>query len=164
MKIAILGNSGSGKTTLARRLAAGTSAVVLDLDQVFWASGTEERPSEERIAWVQRFCAEHESWILEGCYADLVQAALPWRPELIFLDPGLEVCLSHCRQRPHEPHKYQTQEEQDANLGFLLTWVADYYQRDGLMSHRAHQELYDIYEGPKRRLTAPAQNLAEGGA
>ena len=155
MKIAILGNSGSGKSTLARRLAAGTSAAVLDLDLVFWDSGTAERPAEERIAMVRRFCADHESWILEGCYADLVAAALPWKPELIFLDPGLEACLSHCRQRPHEPHKYPTKEEQDAKLDFLLTWVADYYEREGLMSHRGHQELFSHYDGPKRHITAP---------
>ena len=35
MKVAIIGNSGSGKSTLAGRIAAGGSAVILDLDLVF---------------------------------------------------------------------------------------------------------------------------------
>lgn len=154
MKIAIVGNSGSGKTTLARELAAAQSVPVLDLDTVFWLSSVPvERPSADRIAEVQRFCGQHDSWIIEGCYADLIEASFPWAPELIFLDPGREACLANCRARPHEPHKYRTRAEQDAKLDFLLQWVADYYERDGLMSHAAHRALFDRYTGPKRRIT-----------
>lgn len=157
MKIAIMGNSGSGKSFLARTLAADPSIRVLDLDLVFWDSGSTEKPSEVRIAEVRKFCQEHESWIIEGCYSDLIEATFPWKPELIFMDPGQEVCISNCRRRPHEPHKYPTQEEQDRNLDFLLTWVADYYQRDGLMSYRSHCELFDRYDGPKRRVTTQSE-------
>lgn len=152
MKVAIVGNSGSGKSTLARSLAAGRSIAVLDLDLVFWNPGPVERPSAERVAEVQRFCRGHDSWIIEGCYADLIEASFPWCPELIFLDPGRDVCVANCRRRPHEPHKYPTKEEQDQRLDFLIEWVADYYERDGLMSHRAHQALFDRYPGPKRRV------------
>jgi adenylate kinase family enzyme len=153
MKVAIIGNSGSGKSTLARALATDSSAEVLDLDLVFWDSGAAERPLAKRIAEVQKFCHGHESWIIEGCYADLIEASLPWRPELIFMDPGLEACISNCRRRPHEPHKYRTKEEQDQNLDFLLAWVANYYVRDGIMSYRCHEELYNCYDGPKRRVS-----------
>jgi hypothetical protein len=125
----------------------------MDLDMVFWNPGPVERPSAERVGEVQRFCRDHESWIIEGCYADLIEASFPWTPELIFMDPGREVCISNCRRRPHEPHKYRTKEEQDQKLDFLLTWVADYYARDGLMSYRSHKELFDRYNGPKRRVT-----------
>ncbi len=152
MKVAIVGNSGSGKTTLAHRLAAGASVPVLDLDLVFWQPGAPiERPGAERVADVQRFCREHESWIVEGCYADLIEASFAWNPKLIFLDPGREVCLANCRSRPLEPHKYRTREDQDEKLQFLLEWVADYYKRDGLMSLASHQALFDQYEGPKER-------------
>jgi adenylate kinase family enzyme len=153
MKIAIIGNSGSGKSVLAGALASGSSTRVLDLDLVFWEAGTIERPSTVRIAALQKFCREHESWIIEGCYADLIEASFPWRPELIFMDPGQEVCISNCRRRPHEPHKYRTQEEQDQNLDFLLAWVSNYYEREGLMSYRCHNELFKRYDGPKRRVT-----------
>jgi len=156
MKVAIIGNSGSGKTTLARALAADRPIAILDLDLVFWQPGTAiERPSADRIADVERFCREHDSWIIEGCYADLVAATLPWHPELVFMDPGRDTCIANCRRRSHEPHKYQTPEEQDQRLEFLLAWVADYYRRDGLMSHRAHQALFDGYRGPKRRISDP---------
>jgi adenylate kinase family enzyme len=160
MKIAIIGNSGSGKSMLARSLASEYSTNVLDLDLVFWDSGTIERPSTVRIAELQKFCSEHESWIIEGCYADLIEASFPWRPELIFMDPGQEVCISNCRKRPHEPHKYKTKEEQDQNLEFLLAWVANYYDREGIMSYRCHNELYNCYDGPKRRIIEQADQQA----
>ena len=154
MKVAILGNSGSGKSTLARLLAASGSVPILDLDLVFWQPGVPiERPSAERIADVQRFCCEHESWIIEGCYADLIESSLPWGPDLIFLDPGRDVCLANCQSRPLESHKYQTKQDQDKKLGFLLKWVADYYERDGLMSFALHQALFDRYTGPKKRIS-----------
>lgn len=149
-----MGNSGSGKSTLARSLAADTTVAILDLDLVFWQPGTAlERPGVERIATVERFCREHESWIIEGCYADLIAASLAWQPELVFMDPGKDACIANCRRRPHEPHKYRTPKEQDERLEFLVRWVADYYVRDGLMSFRAHQALFEGYSGPKRRVS-----------
>jgi adenylate kinase family enzyme len=163
MKVAILGNSGSGKSTLARRLAANGSVPVLDLDLVFWQPGVPvERPSAARIADVQRFCRQHDSWIIEGCYADLIESSLPWNPELIYLDPGRDVCLANCQRRPLEPHKYRTKQDQDEKLAFLLKWVADYYERDGLMSLAAHEALFDRYAGPKKRITE--QKAAQPGA
>jgi adenylate kinase family enzyme len=168
MKVAIIGNSGSGKSTLARVLAAGRAVPVLDLDLVFWQPGTAvERPSAERIAAVERFCREHDAWIIEGCYADLIEASFPWQPELVFLDPGREVCLENCRRRPHEPHKYATAREQEERREFLLPWVAEYYERDGLMSWRAHEALFARYPGPKRWVreqTSLPSGVADVGA
>jgi len=153
MKVAIIGNSGSGKSTQARKLADSSATIVLDLDLVFWESASlVERPSAERIADVQRFCREHDSWIIEGCYTDLIEASFPWAPELIFMDPGSEVCISNCLRRPHEPHKYPTKEDQDQNLDFLIRWVSDYYHREGLMSYHSHRVLFDGYQGPKKRI------------
>lgn len=154
MKAAIIGNSGSGKSTLARQLAASTDAAVLDLDTVYWQPGQAvERPPGERVALVRDFCRSHPSWIVEGCYADLIEAALPFGPELIFLDPGIEACQAHCRNRPFEPHKFASKEEQDRHLAFLLEWVEGYYQRDDTMSLVAHRALFERYAGPKRRIT-----------
>jgi adenylate kinase family enzyme len=160
MRIAILGNSGSGKSTLARRLAAETGADVLDLDTVAWAPGKIAVPRNPvaAAAAVQTFCGTHRHWVVEGCYADLVRATLTFRPRLIFLDPGLERCLANCRARPWEPHKYASKEEQDERLAFLLTWVADYYTRDGDLSLAGHQALYEAYDGPKEHLRALAED------
>ena len=99
------------------------------------------------------FCTANRTWVVEGCYGNLVGASLGFQPLLIFVNPGLEACLANCRSRPWEPHKYASKEEQDANLEFLLSWVADYYSREGPMSLGFHRALFDGYEGREIELT-----------
>lgn len=151
-RVAILGNSGSGKSTLASALALKSGAPVLDLDAIVWEPGkvAVARPPEAALADLNAFCHGSESWIVEGCYADLIEATFRWQPELIFMNPGEEVCLRHCRVRPWEPSKYASKEEQDAKLDFLLSWVSEYYRRDGTMSLKGHRALFEAYAGPKR--------------
>ncbi|MCW5548707.1 MAG: hypothetical protein KIT44_07060 [Opitutaceae bacterium] len=159
MRTAILGNSGSGKSTLARKLAAADGRPVLDLDTLVWEPGQVAVPRDpaavrsDLAAWLDA----REHWIIEGCYGDLIAVALARQPELIFLNPGEAVCRRHCESRPHEPHKYPTQAEQNEKLGFLLEWVTGYYHRDGPMSLRGHREVFDRYTGPKRELTSAAE-------
>lgn len=154
MRFALIGNSGSGKSTHARYLAEQHGLAVLDLDQVAWEpdAPTTLRDLAAASADVRAFCAQHDGWVVEGCYADLVQAALDDQPELIFLDPGEAQCLANCRNRPWEPTKYASKAAQDENLEFLLSWVSDYYQRDGQLSHQAHLALFNGYPGPRQRL------------
>lgn len=154
MRIAILGNSGSGKSTLGTWLARAADLAVLDLDSVAWEPDQPAvaRSSALAEADVAAFCTTHTRWVLEGCYGNLVEAALRFEPFLIFLNPGLERCTAHCLNRPWEPHKYPSRQEQDANLPFLLAWVAEYYTRDGPMSMAAHQAVFDRYPGRKVEL------------
>jgi len=155
MRIAIVGNSGSGKTTLARRLNEGKDVAVLDLDTVAWEPDkiAVARPFDAAADDVREFCESQESWIIEGCYAGLIEAGLEFEPLLLVLDPGLERCRQNCLSRPWEPHKYASKEEQDKGLAFLLDWVEDYYSRDGDMSLAAHKSVFEIYSGPKRWLS-----------
>lgn len=155
MRVAIIGNSGSGKSTLARTLAAGV-VPVLDLDTVAWLPGQIAVPQDPAVAREQldAFCRAHADWVIEGCYAGLIGAALEHAPHLVFLDPGCAACQTNCRARAWEPHKYASPEEQDARLAFLLDWVADYYTRDGDMSFAAHRALFDEYRGCKQHLVS----------
>jgi adenylate kinase family enzyme len=155
MRIVILGNSGSGKSTLARELAAHRYLTALDLDTVAWERGKIAAPRNPRdaISDIHAFCSSTEHWVIEGCYASLAEAALEWSPSLIFLDPGLQTCLENCRQRPWEPHKYASKQEQDMKLELLLAWVREYYRRDGDHSLIAHQAVFDRYQGTKQRFT-----------
>lgn len=150
MRVAIIGNSGSGKSTLAKRFGAP----VLDLDTVYWERGkiAVPRDSEEAAGEVRAFCRINQNWVIEGCYASLIDVALEFKPELILLDPGVDACIGNCQARPWESHKYPTKEEQDKHLAFLLEWVRGYYTRDGEMSLRGHEALYAAYAGPKRRI------------
>ncbi len=156
LRVAVLGNSGSGKSTLAQSLGAAYALPLLDLDTVAWQPGQVAVPRDPLLAQreVDSFCTQHASWVVEGCYADLVAVTLRFAPILLLLNPGTEVCQEHCRNRPFEPHKYASKAEQDERLPFLLAWVAEYETREGPMSLRGHRQLFDAYRGPKKELTS----------
>lgn len=156
MRIAILGNSGSGKSTLARWLAERSGAAMLDLDSVAWEPGQIAVPRDAAAAQadVRAFCSAHGHWVVEGCYASLIEVALAQGASLLFMNPGRAQCEANCRARPWEPHKYASREEQDRRLAFLLDWVGDYYLRDGEMSLAGHRACFDACTGPKTELNA----------
>lgn len=168
MKVVIIGNAGSGKSTLAQAIAGERGWPVLDLDTVVWEPQQIAVPRVEADAQrdVEVFCASTADWIIEGCYAELVAISLRHSPLLLFLDPGMQQCLENCMGRPWERHKFASKVEQDERLAFLLSWVREYYTRDGSMSLRAHETLFERYLGPKRRLTSPIRHVADvlGGA
>src|SRR5690606_24075549 len=119
-RIVIFGNSGSGKTTLARKLAAEHGLAHLDLDRLAWhAPGVRMAPADSKRA-IRSFIDQHASWVIEGCYGDLLEQVVPFCTEMRFLNPGLDVCIANCRARPWEPDKYSSREAQDRYLETLL--------------------------------------------
>jgi adenylate kinase family enzyme len=158
-RIVVTGNSGAGKSTLAARLAREHGLAHLDLDTVAWEPGVTP-PSRAALATsraaLDAFAAANPAWVIEGCYADLIELAARRSTLLVFLDPGVEACQAHCRARPWEPHKYPTEEAQDANLPMLLAWVADYETRTDEFSRRRHQEVFDAFSGAKHHHTSLA--------
>lgn len=154
MRFAILGNSGSGKTFMANWVGQTAGLPVLDLDTIAWEPDQPgvARSHDLATADVVRFCSAPGGWVLEGCYEHLIGASFPFRPLLVFLNPGLETCINNCHSRPWEPHKYPSKQSQDENLAFLLSWVGEYYTRSGPMSLEAHRQTYAAYPGPKVEL------------
>jgi len=155
VRILVFGNSGSGKSWYARALAQEHGLAHLDLDTIVWEPGqiAVPRPAEEVKADLLAFFAANPRWVAEGCYGDLVELALPYCSELVFMNPGRERCLANNRQRPWEPHKYESKEKQDSMLPSLLDWVAQYYERADAMSYAVHRRIFDAFAGPKRELT-----------
>ncbi|MFQ3577413.1 MAG: shikimate kinase [Verrucomicrobiia bacterium] len=157
MKVILLGNAGAGKSTLSRKLREQSPAACLSLDEVAFAGGITRRPLEESLADVREFLSRHQDWIVEGCYADLIEPILPLCDELLFLNPGPEVCEAHCRQRPWEPEKFATKREQDEHLEALLNWVRAYEIRDDEYGLKRHRAIFDGFSGRKRELNHPSQ-------
>jgi adenylate kinase family enzyme len=151
MRIAIVGNSGSGKSTLARQLGEVHSLPVLDLDAVVWEQGRVAvlRGAADATADLRAFCDVHDRWVIEGCYGNLTRVALEQSPLLLFLEPGVGVCQANCRNRPWEPRKYASKEEQGERLDLLLAWVEEYYTRTDSLSLVDHRALFDGYGGSK---------------
>jgi len=156
MKVILLGNAGAGKSTLSRQLIAKHSAERLSLDEVAFHGGAARRPLQDSIEDVKRWIAGRENWIIEGCYADIIEPILACCDELIFLNPGVEVCVARCRSRPWEPEKFSSHQEQDANLENLLQWVRTYEDRTDEYGLSRHRELYERFQGKKREFSDPS--------
>ncbi|MDN4056687.1 hypothetical protein QPK31_00470 [Massilia sp. YIM B02769] len=156
MRVLIMGNSGSGKSYRAQALAAQHGLVHLDLDTIVWEPGriAVPRAPEQVRAELLAFVEGNESWVAEGCYGDLVEAALPFCSALVFMHPGLEVCLANNRSRSWEPHKYASMEAQQSKLAFLLEWVAGYYERDDATSYARHRRIFNDFGGNKTEVNA----------
>lgn len=152
-RIVVFGNSGSGKSTMAGRLSVELAVPHLDLDQLAWSSPGVRRPLTESAREIEEFALEHHEWVVEGCYADLLDMLLPRATELRFLNPGIETCIANCRNRPWEPHKYSSKADQDANLDFLIRWVRDYETRTDEYSLARHRTMFEQFTGRKREYT-----------
>lgn len=145
-----MGNAGSGKSTLARQLAEPRCLPVLGLDAIAFADGPERRPLADSVAELTRFVDRHPAWIVEGCYGDLIEAALAHGDRLIFLNPGVEACVRHCHARPWEPDKFATPEDQQAMLEPLIAWVRDYETRSDEFGLQRHRRIFERFAGDKR--------------
>jgi adenylate kinase family enzyme len=151
MRVVVFGNSGSGKSTFARALAERTGIAHLDLDSIVWEPQQIAvlRPRQAIRDSLEEFLAQHDRWVVEGCYGDLVEAVAPRATQLVFLNPGLEACLANNARRPWEPQKYASLEQQNAMLTTLNEWVADYYRRDDPWSYAGHRRIFDLHAGDK---------------
>ena len=156
-RLVIFGNSGSGKSTLAGEMAERFSCPHLDLDTVAWDEGQESptrKPLIDSETEIGLFLADNSTWVIEGCYSDLLALVLPHSTEIIFLNPGVEGCIVNSKKRPWESHKYDSPEAQNANLEMLIAWIEQYEERTDEFSLQAHRRLFDTYRGRKREYTS----------
>ena len=150
MRIIILGNAGSGKSTMARQLCSKDSIPYLTLDDIAWEVAAARKLLRDSLVALERFITNHDQWVIEGCYGDLVEAALPYCTELRFLNPGVDVCIQHCRQRPWESSKFSSFEEQQHYLEPLIKWVQEYETRNDEFGLKRHREIFNQFNGSKR--------------
>lgn len=105
---------------------------------------------DKSVDLLMAFIREQKDWIIEGCYSDIIAQALPHCEKLIFLNPGINICVQHCRMRPWEPEKFESSEQQDAHLHNLIHWVKEYETRDDEYGLKRHRQLFDSFKGTKR--------------
>lgn len=150
-KIVIFGNSGSGKSTLAKDLALKSNLAHLDLDTIAWkpVQPVERMPISESCVLISEFLSANEEWLVEGCYSDLLELVSKKADEVIFLNLPISTCITNAKNRPWEPHKYQSKEAQDANINMLIDWISNYTSRNDSFSKVAHEKLYNEFQGKK---------------
>lgn len=165
-RIVIFGNSGSGKSTLAKQLSQNEGLAHLDLDLIAWLPALDgeiptRMPVSESKQKLTSFMAQETSWVIEGCYVDLIALVSDKATEIMFMDLNEQACIANAKLRPWEAHKYQSKAEQDANLSMLLEWISQYYHREGEFSHLSHTAFYNDYKGKKTRITDNTTVLAD---
>lgn len=153
-RVVLFGNSGAGKSTYAQRLQASEGLAHLDLDTLAWE---DESPPRRRSLSKSRddidaFIAANPAWVIEGCYADLLEFAISRATDMVWLNPATETCIAHAKSRPWEPHKYPSKAAQDANLPMLIDWIRAYDSRTDEFSRTAHAKLFQSFPGKKREL------------
>lgn len=161
-KIAVFGNSGSGKSTLAMQLSEVEGVSHFDLDTIAWQPviPPQRQPLEISEQAIGQFISDNHSWVIEGCYSDLLAMVLPHADEIIFLNLPIDRCIANAKKRPWEPHKYDSKAAQDANLEMLLGWIAQYEERDDTFSLASHQALFDAFTGKKTMYQSNEQVLS----
>ncbi len=154
-KTIIFGNSGSGKSTLAKSLVKEHQLAHLDLDKLAWQATDppSRKPLLESEQLIKQFCAENDGWVIEGCYADLLDIVADQADQAIFMNLPVLLCQENAKNRPWESHKYSSQAEQDANLPMLLEWIDAYTARTDEFSYQAHASLFQSFNGLKRQIT-----------
>jgi adenylate kinase family enzyme len=153
-RILIFGNSGSGKTTLAKRLSRDHVLAHLDLDELAWLKSNppQRAPLEESGKALKKFVETHNTWVIEGCYSDLLALLQNDADEIIFLNLPIELCAENARQRTWEPHKYLSKQVQDKNLQMLLDWIDQYESREDVFSLSSHLAFFEQFAGKKQML------------
>ena len=157
-RIVIFGNSGSGKSTLAKQLCEEKGLTHLDLDLIAWLPQipAKRKPIQESAVEIEHFTLKNDKWVIEGCYSDLLQLVMSQASEIMFLNLSVDACIANARNRPWEPHKYQTKEAQDNNLEMLIDWIGEYEKRQDTFSLSAHQLLFTEFNGKKTMISSNA--------
>mgnify|MGYP003384325908 FL=1 len=152
--VIVFGNSGSGKSTYAKVLVDQGFAH-LDLDTLAWDMTPDpvRRPLSKSLAEINTFIKTHNKWVIEGCYADLIENIMTDDSELVFMNLSVEQCIENAKNRPWESHKYESKEQQDQNLKMLIDYIIDYPNRDNWFSLSEHTRIYTIFKGPKKMIT-----------
>jgi len=155
-KILVFGNSGSGKSTLSKKLSHQHGLAHLDLDLLAWQTDapTTRRLLSESQQEIEAFTVQHDGWVIEGGYTDLLEVLVSQAQEIIFMNLPVSACQQNAKNRPWEPHKYESKAAQDLNLEMLLNWIGQYYQREDAFSERAHNQFYLNFPGKKTRIMA----------
>jgi hypothetical protein len=104
--------------------------------------------SESRVL-IDEFTANNGSWVIEGCYTDLLELLAEKATAIVFLNLPPEQCLLNASLRPWEPYKYASKEAQDANLEMLIDWITQEEQGDDVFSIAARIQFYEGFSGTK---------------
>ena len=97
-RIAVIGSPGAGKSTLALVIARATGLPLIHLDREYWQPGWVASDAAE---WHGRSggLAAGERWVMDGNYANSLDARLRRATLVVWLDLPTRVCLTGAVRR-----------------------------------------------------------------
>lgn len=158
-KVCILGNSGSGKSYLARKIGSSfPNASLAFLDHIYFRPERNEtgslirRNEEEKLQLIESI-KSNDSWIAEGVFGELIEKFICQTDDviLLFLDIEWDICRQRIVQRPNNIDGVTDTEE---SMSKLLKYGAQYFTRTDKRSSYGHNEIFNLFQGPKLRLTS----------
>jgi adenylate kinase family enzyme len=97
-RILIVGPSGSGKTTLARQLGQALSIPAIDIDELNWLPGWQQRPREELRESMATIVTQ-PAWVISGNYERTQDLSWPRTQLVIWLDFELSLVFVRVLKR-----------------------------------------------------------------
>lgn len=97
-RIVIIGTTGSGKTTLCRKLSAQLGIPAIDLDDIYWLPGWQERGLDEARGLVDA-ATQKPAWVISGNYRQLQDVFWPRADTLIWLDYSFSLVFCQLLKR-----------------------------------------------------------------
>ena len=93
MKVLLIGSPGAGKPTLALQLAEELQLPILHLDKLWHATDYSAAAREGFRQEIEAFMASHDSWLIDGNYANRLPQRLAQADHVIWLDYSRWLCL-----------------------------------------------------------------------
>lgn len=93
MKVLLIGSPGAGKSTLALQLAEELQLPILHLDKLWHATDYSAAARERFRQEIEAFMASHDSWLIDGNYANRLPQRLAQADHVIWLDYSRWLCL-----------------------------------------------------------------------
>ncbi|MCD4653031.1 AAA family ATPase [bacterium] len=97
-RIVIIGTSCSGKTTLAKQLAKRLNIQHVELDELFWKPGWQERDREEFRILVNSSISGG-SWVIDGNHSKVRDIIWPRATTIIWLDYSFSLVFFRALKR-----------------------------------------------------------------
>lgn len=93
MKVLLIGSPGAGKSTLALQLAEELQLPILHLDKLWHATDYSAAARERFRQEIEAFMASHDSWLIDGNYANRLPQRLAQADHVIWLDYSRWLCF-----------------------------------------------------------------------
>eukprot|EP00747_Dinoflagellata_sp_TGD_P171130 gnl/TRDRNA2_/TRDRNA2_204427_c0_seq1.p1 gnl/TRDRNA2_/TRDRNA2_204427_c0~~gnl/TRDRNA2_/TRDRNA2_204427_c0_seq1.p1 ORF type:complete len:187 (+),score=29.27 gnl/TRDRNA2_/TRDRNA2_204427_c0_seq1:56-616(+) len=127
-RIVVIGTTGSGKSFLARRIASKMGLMAVELDDLMWLPGWQQRAPEEFRAQVEA-ATTSARWVVAGNYLSVSDIVWESADTIVWLDLGPWTTFSRLFRRTI----YRLWSQQGVCNGNIETWQKSFLSSDSIL-------------------------------